>query len=103
MLSGIGPADDLREHGITVIADVPGVGKNLMDHPHANMKYEVSERTLNMDLTPLRMAAHGVDFVLRRRGGVTSGFNHAIVFATSPAAQWCDIEMQYICFGITAT
>jgi choline dehydrogenase len=33
MLSGIGPADHLREHGITVIADSPGVGANLSDHP----------------------------------------------------------------------
>ncbi len=33
MLSGIGPADQLREHGIGVQADSPGVGGNLSDHP----------------------------------------------------------------------
>ena len=33
MLSGIGPADHLREHGIEVLADLPGVGQNLIDHP----------------------------------------------------------------------
>jgi len=33
MLSGIGPADHLREHGIAVLADSPGVGANLSDHP----------------------------------------------------------------------
>ncbi|NTG50726.1 FAD-binding protein [Agrobacterium rhizogenes] len=32
MLSGIGPADHLREHGITVALDLPGVGANLQDH-----------------------------------------------------------------------
>lgn len=32
MLSGIGPADQLRAHGITVQADLPGVGQNLQDH-----------------------------------------------------------------------
>ncbi|MBB3561276.1 choline dehydrogenase-like flavoprotein [Rhizobium sp. BK512] len=32
MLSGIGPADHLREHGIEVVADLPGVGANLQDH-----------------------------------------------------------------------
>lgn len=32
MLSGIGPADHLREHGIAVVADLPGVGANLQDH-----------------------------------------------------------------------
>ncbi|HEY9275460.1 GMC family oxidoreductase [Achromobacter sp.] len=35
MLSGVGPAAHLREHGIQVIADVPGVGENLHDHPTA--------------------------------------------------------------------
>jgi len=33
MLSGIGPADDLREHGVFVVADLPAVGANLIDHP----------------------------------------------------------------------
>lgn len=33
MLSGIGPADDLRNLGIAVKADLPGVGENLIDHP----------------------------------------------------------------------
>jgi choline dehydrogenase len=33
MLSGIGPADDLRDLGIPVVADSPGVGGNLSDHP----------------------------------------------------------------------
>lgn len=32
MLSGIGPAEELRRHGITVRADLPGVGRNLQDH-----------------------------------------------------------------------
>jgi choline dehydrogenase len=32
MLSGVGPADHLRAHGIDVVADVPGVGQNLHDH-----------------------------------------------------------------------
>jgi choline dehydrogenase len=32
MLSGVGPADHLREHGIEVALDLPGVGRNLHDH-----------------------------------------------------------------------
>ncbi len=32
MLSGVGPADHLRSHGIQVVADLPGVGQNLQDH-----------------------------------------------------------------------
>ncbi|GAA1176211.1 FAD-dependent oxidoreductase [Pseudonocardia alaniniphila] len=37
MLSGIGPADDLRRHRIDVVADLPGVGRNLQDHPMARV------------------------------------------------------------------
>src|SRR5258708_31066519 len=33
MLSGVGPAEHLRGHGIKVVADRPGVGSNLQDHP----------------------------------------------------------------------
>ncbi|MCB8822158.1 GMC family oxidoreductase [Microvirga rosea] len=33
MLSGIGPADQLKTHGINCLADLPGVGENLIDHP----------------------------------------------------------------------
>lgn len=35
MLSGVGPAAQLREHGIEVVSDVAGVGQNLQDHPAA--------------------------------------------------------------------
>ena len=37
MLSGVGPADHLKEHGIETVSDSPGVGKNLADHPLINI------------------------------------------------------------------
>lgn len=40
MLSGLGRADDLRALGIDVIADLPGVGENLLDHPESVMVWE---------------------------------------------------------------
>jgi choline dehydrogenase len=39
MLSGIGPADHLRTHGIAVVADLPGVGQNLQDHLKLSMRW----------------------------------------------------------------
>lgn len=37
MRAGIGPGGHLRQHGIKVVADLPGVGANLMDHPHISV------------------------------------------------------------------
>ena len=42
MLSGIGPADCLRQSGIEVIRDLPEVGRNLQDHPDIFMIYELT-------------------------------------------------------------
>jgi choline dehydrogenase len=42
LLSGLGPADELRALGIPVIADLPGVGRNLHDHFGIDMVYELS-------------------------------------------------------------
>ena len=42
MLSGVGPADQLRSFGIEVVHDSPGVGKNLRDHPSAAVLYRAA-------------------------------------------------------------
>src|SRR5690606_26361068 len=47
MLSGIGPGDELRAHGIEVVADLPGVGRNLQEHPGCHLVNTVSAHTLN--------------------------------------------------------
>ncbi len=42
MLSGIGPAEHLESFGIAVVRDLPGVGKNLRDHPYAAVIYRAT-------------------------------------------------------------
>lgn len=43
LLSGIGPRDELEEHGIEVLHHLPGVGKNLQDHMCINMAVECTQ------------------------------------------------------------
>ncbi len=40
LLSGIGPADEIRKHDLTVVHDLPGVGRNLQDHVDCVLAYE---------------------------------------------------------------
>lgn len=61
MLSGIGPADHLREHGIAVAHDLPGVGRNLQEHASIGMVYRASgdftfDRELRLDRFALSLA-----------------------------------------------
>jgi choline dehydrogenase len=43
MLSGIGPAAHLRDHGIAVLHDSPGVGRNLQEHPTASLEWNAKD------------------------------------------------------------
>ena len=57
MLSGVGPADQLREVGIPVIHDSPGVGQNLKNHPSASASLRVKAGVaLHLDVTKSRFA-----------------------------------------------
>ena len=49
MLSGIGAADDLRAHDIPVAADLPGVGRNLQDHPKLSIRWKGHDHTARID------------------------------------------------------
>lgn len=44
MLSGVGPADHLRDVGIPVVADRPGVGENLQDHIICPQPFELHQK-----------------------------------------------------------
>jgi len=56
MLSGIGPADHLRDHGIDIVADRPGVGSNLQDHIESPLTWEASR--------PAGESINGLDLAL---------------------------------------
>ncbi|GGL98287.1 choline dehydrogenase [Pseudooceanicola nanhaiensis] len=69
-LSGLGPAELLRAHGIEVLRDMPGVGRNLQDHLQLRLSWRLTgAKTLNTLANSLwGKALIGMDYTFRRRG-----------------------------------
>jgi choline dehydrogenase-like flavoprotein len=89
LLSGIGPAEHLREHGIPVIADRPGVGANLQDHLQLRLIYKVDGiTTLNERYhSPFGRARMLAEYALFRRGPLTMAPSQLGLFTRSDPDQ----------------
>jgi choline dehydrogenase len=73
LLSGIGPADELRELGIDVVHDLPGVGRNLQDHPSIAMVWSADrEVTLTNDLRFDRLTLSVLEWALTGKGRIAN-------------------------------
>ncbi len=95
MLSGIGPPDHLRQHGIEVRRALPGVGKNLQDHLQTRMVYKLN-RPLSVNdevRKPFGKVAMALEFAFRRRGPITMAASQVCLFAhTRPGLEAPDVQ-----------
>lgn len=90
MLSGIGAPEQLRRHGIDVVADSPEVGKNLYDHLLSGLIKNAVGDTLFTAKKPRQLA----DYLLRKQGMLTSNVAEAYGFVkTDPGLAFPDIEI----------
>ena len=89
LLSGVGPAQQLNEYGIPVVADRPGVGGNLQDHLQLRLIYKVDGiATLNERYhAPLGPALMLAEYALFRRGPLTMAPSQLGLFTRSDADQ----------------
>lgn len=83
MLSGIGPATQLREFGIEVIHDAPGVGEGLQEHPELYLEYEFRRPTYSTAMRWPSLLQAGLEFLLARRGRATSPASHMLGYLRS--------------------
>ncbi len=84
MLSGIGPAEDLRKIGIPVKNNLPGVGKNLQEHPNLQVGTHVNMATYNVSArNPLKVAGLLLRWLLTGSGPATSPYCQAVTFFNS--------------------
>ncbi|MGE0129925.1 MAG: GMC family oxidoreductase [Blastocatellales bacterium] len=84
MLSGVGPADDLRALDIPVVADLPGVGQNLQDHLLIGVEYECREP---VGLHNADTITNILKFLLFKKGPLTSNVAEAAAFVKTDSSQ----------------
>jgi choline dehydrogenase len=101
-LSGVGPADLLRSHGIEVVLDSPGVGNDLQDHMQVRIVTKCSQTITLNDIvaSPIRSALAGVQWAALRKGPLTiaAGTSGAF-FKTNPRLASPDIQIHFIPFS----
>ena len=98
MLSGIGPAGQLRSHGIDVVADRPGVGQNLQDHMELYIQQEsLQPITLYSKLNLFSKALIGAQWLFFKSGlGATNHFEAAAFLRSAAGVDYPDIQYHFI-------
>ena len=98
MLSGIGPAGHLKEHGIDVVADRPGVGRNLQDHLELYIQQEsIQPITLYSKLNLFSKALIGAEWLLFKSGlGATNHFESAAFVRSRAGVDYPDIQYHFL-------
>ena len=98
LLSGIGPADELRPLNVPVVHHLPGVGKGLQDHLDAATLYRASTPlTYDRDAVFPRKYVHGARYLLFRSGPVSSSGCEAVAYTKSePGLEQPDISVHFL-------
>lgn len=102
MLSGIGPADHLREHGIEVVHDLPGVGRNLHDHLEVLVQQECLQNiTLNGWLNPLAQLYIGARWYFFKTGlGASNQFESTGYIRSRAGLKYPDLQYHFLAGAI---
>ena len=97
MLSGIGPEDELKYHGIDIELALPGVGQNLQDHPIIYPKYQSFNADSPIKYQRLdRKVRVGAQWLLNRSGPGATNYMEAVAMIRSDASvPYPDIEFQF--------
>ena len=102
-LSGIGPAEELRRHGLPVIADRPGVGENLQDH--LEFYFQIASKlpvTLYSVMNPLAQFLIGARWVLLKDGlGATNHFESCGFIRSRAGIRYPDIQYHFLPLAVT--
>ena len=97
MLSGVGPSKHLKDHGINVHVDLPGVGQNLQDHSTIILQYACKKSfPIHKVNQPHRKLATGIQWVFTKKGIATSNIWEAGgLIRSSSKAKYPDIQYHF--------
>ncbi|PRY79706.1 choline dehydrogenase [Yoonia maritima] len=103
MLSGIGPADHLAEHGIEVVADRPGVGQNLQDHLELYIQQAATKPVTLFSYWNLRGKAKiGLEWLLWKTGlGSSNQFESAGFIRSDKGVDYPDIQFHFLPIAVS--
>ncbi len=98
MLSGIGPAAHLAEHGIEVIADRPGVGANLQDHLELYIQQaSIQPITLYKHWNLISKGVIGAQWLFTKTGlGASNQFESAAFIRSAAGVEYPDIQYHFL-------
>ena len=104
LLAGIGPADDLRAHGVEVAADLPGVGGNLHDHPDIAVKQACTlPVSLHDDMRWLGRVLIGVRWFLLHDGlGASNQFEAGAFIRSRAGIEHPDLQITIMPMAVAA-
>jgi choline dehydrogenase len=102
-LSGVGPSQELADHGIAVVHELPGVGENLQDHLEFYFQVACREPvTLYGQMSALRRALIGVRWLLRRDGlGATNHFESGGFIRSRAGVRYPDIQFHFLPMAVS--
>ncbi|MGE8163785.1 GMC family oxidoreductase [Paraburkholderia sp. NPDC080076] len=103
MLSGIGEAEALRDLGIGVVVDRPGVGKNLMEHPLMRPSYRTKKPSYNPTHGIWQKAGFMAKFLFTRQGPIATPMEATAFLKTNPREAAPDVQMHFSPVGIVYT
>ena len=103
MLSGIGPGEDMQAHGLPIVHNLPGIGRNLHDHLEFYFQVACTQPiTLYSVTSPLAKALVGARWLLRRDGlGATNHFESCGFIRSRAGVRYPDIQFHFLPLAVS--
>jgi len=99
MLSGVGDPQELARHNIPVASSLPGVGRNLRDHPLLRLMYRTTIPTYNISEGMLQQLKFVAKYLWHRAGPLANPFEAVAFLKSSLAQAHPDIQLHFLPLG----